>query len=530
MTLLLEPEAEQGNEREPVSEQRGIEVFPTRFVLAGAILSIALRARFITTPLSEDEGGYLAVARAWASGKSLYTQAWVDRPQGLLVLFRLWDDLTGGSAEAIRVMAIVFGCVAVFGVAYAVFALAGRRAAAIAAVLVAVASANARIEGFIANGELLAGAVAAAGVAAACAYLFRDHGRSWLFASGLLAGLAMSLKQSGFDGFLAVMVCIAVGGLTRERRWREVVREGAICVAGVASVLAALFLDGLFLGFHAWWYAIAGYRIGGLNASDADWHRFNITSHIAEPTILPLAIAATVGVFVWIARSGRIRRSTVLVPAWICFAVVAFVTGGLFHRHYWVTLTFPFAAAAAIAIGQRWKCQGWRGRLSAPIAIALTCLVAIPSLISTAHVVVLGRDAAALEAHDDPRLVINEHVAQWYSEHKSPGSTLYVLCASAALYAEADAIAPYPYLWLDGVQHGRGAQPELVSLFAGPAAPTFVAKFQSALSCNPTGQVAQLLRDRYTVAANLDGTVMLELRDGEAGAQFSGRRAFPTVT
>jgi phosphatidylglycerophosphatase A len=525
MTLLLEPEVEQGIERRVVSEPPRAERFPTRFVLAGAIISIALRARFITTPLSEDEGGYLAVARAWASGKSLYSEAWVDRPQGLLVLFRLWDDLTGGSAEAIRVMAIVFGCIAVVGVAYVAFAIAGRRAAAIAAVLVAVASSNARIEGFIANGELLAGGVAAAGVAAACAYLFRDRGRSWLFASGVLAGLAMSLKQSGFDGFLAVMVCIAVGGLTAERRWREVARECSICVAGVAVVLSALFLDGLVLGFHAWWYAIAGYRLGGLNASDADWHRFDITSHIAAPTILPLAAAAVLGFLVWLARSRHITRSTVLVPAWICFAVVAFLTGGLFHRHYWVTLTFPLAAAAAVAIGRT-----RRPRLSAHVAVAVTCLVAIPSLISTAHVVVLNRAAAALEAHDDPRLVVNEKIGQWYIEHKTPGSTLYAMCASAALYAYADAIPPYPYLWLDGVQHGRGAQQELISLFAGPAAPTFVAGFQSVLSCSPSGQVAQLLRERYTEVANLDGSIILELRDVSVGTQLPGRRAFPTVT
>ena len=136
------------------------------------------------------KGGYLAVARAWASGKRLYTEAWVDRPQGLLVLFRMWDDLTGGSAEAIRIMAIVFGCLAVAAVAYAVVRdgrSASRRPSP--RFLVAVASANARIEGFIANGELLAGAVAAAGVAAACAYLFRGHSLRWLFVSGLLAGL-----------------------------------------------------------------------------------------------------------------------------------------------------------------------------------------------------------------------------------------------------------------------------------------------------------------------------------------------------
>jgi hypothetical protein len=479
--------------------------FPTRPVIGAILVSVALRARFITTPLSADEGGYLAVARAWASGKSLYTEAWVDRPQGLVVLFRIWDDLTGGSAEAIRVMAIVFGCIAVAAVAYVVFAIAGRRAGAIAAFLVAVASANARIEGFIANGELLAGAVAAAGVAAACGYMFRGLRLRWLFVSGLLAGCAMSLKQSGFDGFVAVMICLLVGGLTRERRWREVLRECAVCAAGWASVAALLLLHGILLGFSAWWYALAGYRIGGLNASDADWHRFGITSRLAGPTILPLAAAAVAGVVAWLAFQPRITRNRVLIPAWMCFAVAAFLTGGLFHRHYWVTLTFPFAAAAAVAISKI------RGHVA--IVIAVTTLTVIPSLISTGRVIVLDRAAVAITAHDDPRLTIDERVARWYADNRTPGSTLYALCASAAMYADANAIPPYPYLWLDGVQHGRGAQTQLVQLFAGDNPPTFVARYQAVRVCNPSGDVERLLTTRYRQVEDVDGAVIYELRD-----------------
>ncbi|HEY0519467.1 MAG TPA: hypothetical protein VGC84_08230, partial [Ilumatobacteraceae bacterium] len=112
MTLLLES-ADGQNEEAARSEHARIDRYPTRLVVIAAIVSIALRARFITTPLTSDEGGYLAVARAWSSGRSLYTQAWVDRPQGLLVLFRVWDDLTGGSSESIRLMAILFDCIAV---------------------------------------------------------------------------------------------------------------------------------------------------------------------------------------------------------------------------------------------------------------------------------------------------------------------------------------------------------------------------------------------------------------------------------
>src|SRR5258706_3537591 len=171
--------------------------FPIRAVVAALVVSVALRARFINTPLSSDEGGYMAVARAWAAGKHLYGEAWVDRPQGVVLLFRIWDALTGGSTIAIRVMAIVFGCIVVVGVAYAVFAIASPRAAAIAALLVAVASANARIEGFIANGELLAGGLAAVGVAAACAYLFRGRSLAWLFTAGGAGGGAGSPEQAG---------------------------------------------------------------------------------------------------------------------------------------------------------------------------------------------------------------------------------------------------------------------------------------------------------------------------------------------
>jgi hypothetical protein len=443
----------------------------------------------------------------------------------LLLLFRLWDRVTGGSGEAIRLMAILFGCVAVAAVAYAVFAIAGQRAAGIASILVAVASANARIEGFIANGELLAGAVAAAGVAAACAYLFRGRGQSWLFISGLLAGCAISIKQSGFDGFLAVMVCVVVGGMTGERSWRRVLRECALCVAGLGTVLATLLIHGIFVGFSSWWYALAGYRLGGLNASDGDWHRFGVTGLIAAPTIIPLLVAAIVGLVAWLARDRRITRSRVLVPAWVCFATLAFVTGGLFHRHYWVTLTFPLAAAAAVGIASR-----RRSRINSRLLVAVTCLVAIPSLISTTGVIQLDRSAAALVAHDDPRPVINEQVGKWYNEHRTSDSTLYALCASAALYADADAIPPYPYLWLDGVQHGKGAQEQLLELFSGDHPPTFVVEYQSVSTCNPSGRVASLLHQRYENAATVAGARIFVLRDGAATESLPDRRAFSTVT
>ena len=502
MTVVLTAPESAGEQ--PAAPPRPLrQRFPIGAVVVSMILSVGLRARFLFTPLTSDEGGYLVVARGWASGRRLYGDAWVDRPQGLIVVYRLWDDLTGGSAPAIRVMAMVFGCIAIGAAAYVALALAGARAAAAAAFLVAVASSNARIEGFIANGELMAGATGAAGVALACASLLRGRGAWWLFAGGVVAGCAVSIKQSGCDGLVAVLACAVAGMLTGERSWPQVLRECATFLAGVTTVMTALVVHGAVIGLDAWWYAVAGYRLDTVNAtSHAQWGRLAQTARLAAPTILPLVVAAVIGVLVWLRRRPTRSRSSVLLPAWLLFSIVTFLAGGMFHRHYWITLTFPLAVAAGVAVSHL---------RSHHHLVIVSALLAAPSLVSTLQVVRMDRVQASFVASGDPRSITNELVGDWYLEHRTPGSTIYAMCASAALYADIDSLPPYPYLWFDGVQGGRGAQEALVRLFAGDRAPTFVVVYQGAQECNPSGRVASVLRERYTEIATVDGRPILEL-------------------
>ena len=42
------------------------------WVAVGASLALLIRAPMLGTPITSDEGGYLAIARAWAHGKVLY--------------------------------------------------------------------------------------------------------------------------------------------------------------------------------------------------------------------------------------------------------------------------------------------------------------------------------------------------------------------------------------------------------------------------------------------------------------------------
>jgi hypothetical protein len=131
-------------------------------VAAAAVLSVVLRLRFVWTPITSDEGGYLAIARAWRHGAVLYRDVWVDRPQGLIVLNRVWDNLGLGTPAGIRILAILAGVVGVVACASIAKTLFGPVAAVLAALFVAVLSGAPYYEGFIADGELLSGAVGAA--------------------------------------------------------------------------------------------------------------------------------------------------------------------------------------------------------------------------------------------------------------------------------------------------------------------------------------------------------------------------------
>ena len=94
------------------------------WVLAAAVL---VRSAYLLGPLSPDEAGYLLVARDWhLGGPNLYGHYWVDRPPGLIALFRL-AGLTGWD-PAIRVLAVPFVSLFVVSAAWAGDQVAGPRA------------------------------------------------------------------------------------------------------------------------------------------------------------------------------------------------------------------------------------------------------------------------------------------------------------------------------------------------------------------------------------------------------------------
>jgi hypothetical protein len=148
------------------------------------------------------------------------------------------------------------------------------------------------------------------------------------------------------------------------------------------------------------------------------------------------------------------------------------------------------------------------------LRIVLVCMALFPAVGSAVAVIALSRDRVAVQADVDARLIVDERLADWYLTNRAPGETMYVFCASAAFYGNALQDPPFPYLWLDGVRQVPGARQALATLLSSPTQrPTFVARYQTASTCDSSGDSARALDTFYVPLTKIRGVQILVRSD-----------------
>ena len=504
-TTLGESDAiEQGTAATPRPLFGGIRIgYRTGLVLI-SLLTILLRLRFLFTPIAIDEGGYLAIARAWGNGKGLYSDVFLDRPQGLLVVFRAWDFLSGGNTAQLRVIAIVFAVVAAIAIAEMVRVLRTPSAGLVAGSMAAVLLALPTLEGYTANGELLASSPSAVGVAFGCAVLVRRLSPRWMFVAGVMAGVAFSMKQSGVDGLAALTGWLVLAGILRWEPRRVAARLLALLWGGFAAVLALLAVHGALTDWSGWLYAIQGYRRTQRSVFvDADWDNFWASASVALPVLLPLlyVIGAAAIVVVLKGRLPKVRPVLLVLPLWMVTATMAFLSGGQFFRHYWVSLLFPLAAIGGYVIGS--IRIGWQ-------RVGLAALLLLPAFIAWEKVVLLPRVSVAMNI-DDYAARQAEEIADRLGPRLAADDEVYVFCARADQYALLEKDPPFPYLWLDGVRKVPGALDQLRDLLASEDRPDFLIIYQR--ECDKSGGLDAVVEENYEWDSVVAGLLIMRAKD-----------------
>jgi 4-amino-4-deoxy-L-arabinose transferase-like glycosyltransferase len=468
---------------------------------------VLVRLRFLDVPLSVDEGGYAAVARFWAGGAHIYRDVWVDRPQGLLLLYRGALDLFGPHAWSVRALATVWGAGLASVVALLVARVADRRTGLVAGGLVAVLSVGPRIEGFAANGELLAALPAAAALLTFAIWLDRRHD-GLLVTAGALAAFALLVKQSGYDGGGAIGVWLV---LAAWRGWlprRTALRALALIALGAAIPLVLSVAHGIATGFDRYWFAIADYRLSVESlATGSPGDRLHLLwSAFATswPCIVPLLALAPLG----IAQAVRTRRGALLV-IWGAFSLSGFAIGGLFHPHYFVGLIAPFSALAALGVQRLVRDRGVR-----VAALACAALLAVPAIAAWPVLSASSPSQVSWRTSHDGRILSDRSVGAWLRARTQPGETIYAMYAEASLYFAADRPPAFKYLWFLNEQRIPHALTDLRNVLAGAHAPRYVVIYQAprAMPGAVVAGIPEVLRARYHVVARVAGHDVLRLR------------------
>jgi hypothetical protein len=489
-----------------------------------AVLAVVLRLPFYGTPLTVDEGGYAHVARWWGRGLTLYRDTWVDRPQGLLLLYRVTMRALGENDGAIHVlaMATAAGTVVVLGVLVrTVTRSAG--AGVLAGGLLAALGSWPRIEGFAANGELLAALPSTASLALFCAACQTDARTrdTRLFAAGLCGAVAVLVKQSGYDGALTVAAVLLVLAV-RRRRGRPTYRlddpgqargagRGAFWfAAGLALPSLAALAHGARIGFGDWWFAVAGYRLSVENLTNQGWgHRWMLLRWSLGwvwPVLVPIGVLGTIG-----ALSAFRRRSPERIfVAWFGAALSAFALGGLFHPHYYVGLLAPGSALAAVGVRVTIReARGLRRKTAATIVVLATICPA--TWFGLPIYRTQGSVARSLAASRDGRTVADDAVAGWLRERTAKDEQIYAMYAAASLYFAADRPAPVKYLWRLGIERIPGAMDELAAVLEGPSPPRFIVVYQPPGLLTGSARVRAAFERRYRFDATVHGAPIYHL-------------------
>ncbi len=465
-----------------VSTMRGRRrLRPAIAIGACAVVAAALRLPFAFTGLVPDEGGYAFVAQQWSRGEQLYDTAWADRPQGLLLAYRLLLAIAE-EPWAIRLGAVAcgVGITALLGVIG--WQLRNPATGVAAAAIYAVVGVGPRVTGFTFNGELAAALPVTAAVAASLAW--RSSGRvRWLVAAGAAAGFAILVKQSSIDGLVVTVAVVAISATPWPNRRRAL----AVLLGAAAVPLAAAMLHGWFLGWTNYWDAVVSARLGtrlDLGSVMQRPGRFFATADEAWHDLGPLALVALAGLAL-----ARRQRQPVAVPAlWLAAAFVGFNLGSLYWRHYYVQLIPPLALLGGLAV------TSLSSRLHRRLAVGMVVLPVAVFLIALAGMPDHRRERliAHQRAFED-----NQRIAAQLHERFAPGDTIYVLVSQADLYFLVGRPVRYPYLWGHPVREIPGALPRLRALLTSARRPEWLVVYTPPSEVDPSGRLRRIIGDYY---------------------------------
>jgi 4-amino-4-deoxy-L-arabinose transferase-like glycosyltransferase len=439
--------------------------FAQRHPVALAVLATVLaRLPALTRPVRADEAGFLLVARAWdPRPDSLFGPYWVDRPPALIAVFRAVDDL--GGVTTLRLLGVLVAGLSVLLAAAVAGTVSGPRATVWTAALTAALLSNPMIDVVAVKGELLALPFV---LGSMLLTLLAVRRRAWplAFAAGVLAALAIGLKQNLATGLVFAAVLLLVAWRTRVLPGRSAAALAAAGAAGAAvPVLATLaWAQTAGVRISTLWDTVYGFRADAARViadgtTDAPERRAWILLAIALATGL---LAVYAGLFTQLRPLWRdhppVLAATVAV---VVVDAASLAAGGSFWQDYLLPLIPGAALCTALLAGR----EDRSGRTMRGVVVAAIGTAAV------AMAFWLVWNATGHQEFNEVR------TGRAIADSAAPGDTLVVFGGRADLQRVSGLGSPYPYLWSLPMRTRDPEYADLTALLGSSRAPTWLVEW-----------------------------------------------------
>lgn len=417
-----------------------------RVVWFAAAAAFVARFPGLLWPLRPDEAGFLLVARSWhPEPDSLYGHYFVDRPPPIIWLMQATDAI--GGAYTHRLLGAVACGLLVLAAAAATRELARRggvmdpddvrRLAAWVAVATAALVGNAQIDSVAAKGEVF-GIPLVLGSCWLALRAVRRVSPGDAFWAGVLAVLAVGLKQSILGGLVFGAVLLVGSALARHLSWHDarLCAGGAMAGATVPVALVVAWALAVDVRLKTLWYTSVSFR-SDANRVIAGQEAEGATSRIGVLALVFVGTGMLLLLVCFLVRMPTLLRHDAVPVVAITAMLGTDLLGVAVSGSYWTPYLFVLIPGLVLALGSlvvHDHLDLARHRVT-PAAVAFVVASSVVALVGWTGAWVVGR------------VPVEVRTGEAIAAAARPGDRVLVYGGRADIQWASRARSPYPHLW-----------------------------------------------------------------------------------
>jgi len=431
-------------------------------------LVLVIRIRLLEIPLERDEGEYAYAGQLMLQGIPPYKLAYNMKFPGTYAAYAVIMSIFGQTIGAIHL-----GLLLVNAATIVLIFLLGRRlmnptAGIAAAMSYAILSMSPSVLGLAAHATNFVVLPVLGGTL----LLLNESDRQQfgrLFASGLLFGLAVLMKQPALFFILFAAIYLVSKGLQRGTRLRDISLESLFFTVGVILPLGiALFLlsrAGVFDRF--WFWAIDYARQYGTLVPLSEAPQIFLRS-VREVVGAgwTLWMLAGIGVVVGL-LDNRVRASVIFLLGLLLASALAVCPGFYFRYHYFVLVLPAISLLVGAAISEFSDLLAGRTILVRFMPLLVLCAaLSAPILSERTLLFTLSPIEACRRIYPESPFPESLRIAEYVREHTRPDDTIAVLGSEPQIYFYSQRRSATGYIYAYGLmepqKYARQMQEEMM--------------------------------------------------------------------